>query len=166
MRARTKSSTRQRTSKDRPTVATARGRFEPLPCLRIYSTPVPWFALERRRAGQTAPTTCDHTAPRSETLGSNAGMSAGDGRTIEQRIRISRRGGGSTRCSGSESGFGAEISLHARRRLQHLQRPTPSHLGPNAPHASRRGDGHLAHRGRSGLTILEAPTLRARCTAT
>src|SRR5277367_2344422 len=26
-----------------------------------------------------SPTTCDHTAPRPETLGSNAGMSAGDG---------------------------------------------------------------------------------------
>jgi putative transposase len=41
-----------------------------------------------------------------------------------------------------------------------------SHVGPNAPHASRRGDRHVAHRGRSGLTIPEAPTLRARCTAT
>jgi hypothetical protein len=28
-------------------------------------------------------------------------MSAGDGRTIEPRIRISRRDGGSARCSGS-----------------------------------------------------------------
>jgi hypothetical protein len=34
----------------------------------------------------------------------------------------------------------------------------------NAPHAARRGDGHLAHHGRDGLTILETPTLRARCT--
>src|SRR5580698_3429189 len=32
-----------------------------------------------------SPTTCDHIAPRPETLGSNAGMSAGDGRTIEPR---------------------------------------------------------------------------------
>jgi hypothetical protein len=37
---------------------------------------------------------CDHTAPRSGNLGSNATMSAGDGRTTELRIRISRRGGG------------------------------------------------------------------------
>jgi transposase-like protein len=50
-----------------------------------------------------SPTTCDHTAPRSGSLGSNAGMSAGDGRTIELRIRISRRGGGSARCSGSRA---------------------------------------------------------------
>src|SRR5271166_2704450 len=50
-----------------------------------------------------SPTTCDHTAPRSRSLGSNATMSAGDGRTIELRIRISRRGGGSARCSGSRA---------------------------------------------------------------
>jgi hypothetical protein len=30
-------------------------------------------------------------------------MSAGDGGTIELRIRISRRGGGSARCSGSRA---------------------------------------------------------------
>ena len=41
-------------------------------------------------------------------------------------------------------------------RLQHVQRPTPSHVSPNAPHAPRRGDGHVADRSRSGLTILEA----------
>jgi predicted patatin/cPLA2 family phospholipase len=35
------------------------------------------------------------TAPRSGSLGSNAAMSAGDGGTIELRIRISRRRGGS-----------------------------------------------------------------------
>src|SRR5208282_4932373 len=46
-------------------------------------------------------TTCDRTAPRSESLGSNAGMSAGDGRTTELRIRISRHDGGNARCSGS-----------------------------------------------------------------
>ena len=50
-----------------------------------------------------SPTTCDHTAPRSGSLGSNATMSAGDGRTTELRIRISRRGGGSARCSGSRA---------------------------------------------------------------
>src|SRR5271166_6481204 len=50
-----------------------------------------------------SPTTCDHTAPRSRSLGSNAAMSAGDGRTIELRIRISRRSGGSARCSGSRA---------------------------------------------------------------
>ena len=41
------------------------------------------------------------SSPPSMFLGSNAGMSAGDGRTIERRIRISQPGGGSARCSGS-----------------------------------------------------------------
>ena len=50
-----------------------------------------------------SPTTCDHTAPRSEILASNATMSAGDGRTTEPRIRISRRGDGNARCSGSRA---------------------------------------------------------------
>ena len=49
------------------------------------------------------PTICDHTAPRSVFLGSNAGMSAGDGRTIEPRIRISRHDGGRARWSGSRA---------------------------------------------------------------
>jgi hypothetical protein len=57
------------------------------------------------------------------------------------------------------------LSTHAAvYNIFNVQRP--SNLGPNAPHASRRGDGHVAHSSRSGLTILEAPTLRARCTAT
>jgi hypothetical protein len=109
-----------------------------------------------------SPTICDHTAPPSMFLGSNAGMSAGDGRTIERRIRISQRGGGSARCSGSRAGFSPEIPVIACRRLQHLQRPTSSHLSPNAPRASRCGDGHMADRRRSRLKNPEPPTLRAR----
>src|SRR5271157_5090481 len=63
-----------------------------------------------------------------------------------------------------EPGFSPEISFHTRRRLQHLQRPTPSHLGPNAPRTSRCRDDHVADCSRSGLTIHEALTLRARRT--
>ena len=55
------------------------------------------------RHGAWSPTTCDHTALRSGIWESNAGTSAGDGRTIELRIRTSRRGGGSARCSGSRA---------------------------------------------------------------
>jgi transposase-like protein len=44
--------------------------------------------------------------------------------------------------------------------------PTPSHLRPNAPRASRCRDDHVADRSRSGLTIPEPPTLCARGTAT
>src|SRR5271165_5202928 len=75
-----------------------------------------------------SPTTCDHTAPRSGILGSNAGTSAGDGRTIELRIRTSRRGGGSARCSGSRARVSPTLSVHSRRRPKHLQRPAPSHI--------------------------------------
>src|SRR5208337_397346 len=113
-----------------------------------------------------SPTTCDHTAPRSGTLGSNAGMSAGDGRTTELRIRISRTAAGAQDAAVQEPGFSPEISFHTRRRLQYFQRPTPSHLGSNAPDASRCGDDHVADGGRGGLTIPEAPTLRARGRAT
>ena len=56
------------------------------------------------------------------------------------------------------------LSTHAA--VYNLQRPTPSHLRPHAPRASRRGDDHVADRSRSGLTIPEAPTLCARGTAT
>jgi hypothetical protein len=94
-------------------------------------------------------TTCDRTAPRSESSGSNAGMIAGDGRTTEQRIRISRHDGGNARCSGSRVRVRPRSSFHTRRRLQNLQRPEPSHLSSNAPHASSRGDDNLA-RGRYG----------------
>jgi hypothetical protein len=62
-----------------------------------------------------------------------------------------------------EPWFSPEIPINACRRLQHLQRPTPSHLSPNAPRASRCGDGHVADRRRSSsLKIPEPPTLRAR----
>src|ERR1700722_12563808 len=60
-----------------------------------------------------------------------------------------------------EPGFSPEIPVNACRRLQHLQRPTSSHLSPNAPRASRCGDGHMADRRRSSLKIPEPPTLRA-----
>ena len=56
----------------------------------------------------------------------------------------------------------AKVSFNPRRRLQHLQRTTPSHLSPNPPCASRCGDDHVAERGQRGLTILESLTLRAR----
>ena len=43
-----------------------------------------------------------------------------------------------------ERGLSPEVSFHPRRRLQHFQRPTPSHFSPNAPRASRCGDDHVA----------------------
>jgi putative transposase len=59
------------------------------------------------------------------------------------------------------------LSTHAAvYNTLNVKRPTPSHLSPNAPRASRCGDDHVADGGRSGLTIPEASTLRARGTAT
>ena len=63
-------------------------------------------------------------------------------------------------------GFSPEISFHTRRRLQYLQRPTPSPLSPNAPRASRCGDDHVADRGRSGLTSREVVKCRVLSLAT
>jgi putative transposase len=51
------------------------------------------------------------------------------------------------------TGSALEIPVNACRRLQHLQRPTPSHLSPNASCEPRCGYGHVADGGRSGLTI-------------
>src|SRR5208282_1877711 len=52
-----------------------------------------------------------------------------------------------------EPGFSPEISFHTRRRLQYFQRPAPSHLGSNAPDATRRGDEHVARGRRCGVRI-------------
>ena len=84
-------------------------------------------------------------------------------RTSQQRIRASRSVVRRSRCIRRRpSGSVRHFPVNACRRLQHLQRPTSSHFSPNAPRASRRGDGHMADRRRSSLTILEPPTLRAR----
>jgi putative transposase len=47
----------------------------------------------------------------------------------------------------------AEILFSPRRRLQHLQRPTPSHISSIAPHATRRGDDDVGRGRRGGLNI-------------
>jgi hypothetical protein len=90
------------------------------------------------------------------SLGSNATMSAGAGRTTEQRIRISRHDDGAQDAAVQEPRFSPEISFHPRRRLQHYQSPTPSHLGSHAPDAPRCGDEHVAGGGRSGVRIPTA----------
>jgi hypothetical protein len=43
-----------------------------------------------------------------------------------------------------ERGLSPEVSLNPRRRLQHFQRPTPSHVSSITPRAPRRGDDHVA----------------------
>ena len=58
-------------------------------------------------------------------LGIERGMSAGNGRTIEQRIRISRRDGESARCSGSR------LRVQPRSFFPHTQ-PSTTPLTSNA----------------------------------
>ena len=60
-------------------------------CLRSRTIGHRRFAVIRRRR----PSSWDRTPA----------WSAGDGRTIEQRIRIGRHGGGSARCNGSRARF-------------------------------------------------------------
>ena len=50
----------------------------------------------------------------------------------------------------------AEIPLSLRRRVQHFQCPTPSHVSSIAPRAPRRGDEHVA-RGRRGRMKVRTP---------
>src|SRR5271157_3086317 len=50
----------------------------------------------------------------------------------------------------------AEIPVEPCCRLQHFQRPTPSHFSPNAPDATRRGDEHVVRGRRCGVRIPAA----------
>jgi hypothetical protein len=52
-----------------------------------------------------------------------------------------------------ESGFSPKISLNPRSRLQHFQRPTPSHLRKNAPSLQGHGDADVARRRRCGVSL-------------
>src|ERR1700688_530157 len=47
----------------------------------------------------------------------------------------------------------AEIPVEPCSRLQHLQGPTPSHLGSDTPDATRRGDENMARGRRSDVRI-------------
>src|SRR5476651_2083315 len=46
-----------------------------------------------------------------------------------------------------------EIPINACSRIQHLQRPTPPHIGPNASHLPCCGDEHVARRSRGCLKL-------------
>ena len=65
-----------------------------------------------------------------------------------------------------EPGCSPEIPLNPRRRLQHLQRPAPSRLCPNASHLPRRGDEHVARGGRGCLKLHELWSLLALSSTT
>jgi putative transposase len=51
------------------------------------------------------------------------------------------------------AGFSPKISLNPRSRLQHFQRPTPSHLSKNAPSPQGHGDADVARSRRCGVSL-------------
>ena len=53
------------------------------------------------------------------------------------------------------------VPVRSRRRPQHVQRPTPSHVSSITPCAPRRGDEHMA-RGRCGRMKIGTPYVRSR----
>jgi DDE domain len=65
-----------------------------------------------------------------------------------QRTRLGER-----KMQRFKSAVGSEIPLNPCHRLQHFQRPTSSHGSPNAPHASRGGDEHVAGSERCRLIL-------------
>jgi putative transposase len=74
--------------------------------------------------------------------------------------------GGAQDSTFQERSLCAEIPLNPRRHLQHLQRPTPSHISSNAPCASRRGDDHVAPGRRGRLKFRTAIPLRVGASMT
>src|SRR4029077_8461621 len=89
-------------------------------------------------------------------LGSTPCVTAGDGRTIGPRIRISRPDGGSVRCNASR----------ARAQPRSSSQPTPPSTTLSTSNAisrqlkhtarPRRGDDQVARGRRGGLRIREA----------
>ena len=63
-----------------------------------------------------------------------------------------------------EHRLSAKVSLDPCRRLQHLQRTTPSHISSITPHAPQLGDARLAG-GHCRLIIKGTQTIRSRCSA-
>ena len=58
------------------------------------------------------------------------------------------------KMQGFESpGSAQKFSLNPRSRLQHFQRPTPSHLRKNAPSLQGHGDADVARRRRCGVSL-------------
>jgi hypothetical protein len=77
-------------------------------------------------------------------LESQDDMSVVDGATIEPRIRINDPTTRMQDAGFQVSGVSPKIALNSRSHLQHVQRPTPSHLRKDAPSISRVGYEHVA----------------------
>src|SRR5512139_688840 len=87
------------------------------------------------------------------TSASRSTMSVADGATTGLKIASANPTTGAQNAGLQEPRIGPEISFNPCRRLQHLQRPTPSDIRPNAPGLSRRGNGHVADGGRDDLRL-------------
>ncbi len=82
-------------------------------------------------------------------------------RTIGPRIRISRPGDASVRCSASNRPDQLALPVCSRRRAKHFQRPTPSHVSSITPRATHCGDEHMARGRRGSLKFRRVENLRA-----
>ena len=92
---------------------------------------------------------CGPTAQQPSISASTTCMTAGDGRTIGPEFASADPTAGAQDATLQERGLSPEVPLNPRRRLQHFQRPTPSHVSSISPRATRRRDDHVA-RGRHG----------------
>jgi hypothetical protein len=89
--------------------------------------------------------------PQPMILESQNAMSAADGATTESKIRISRPDDGNARCKVSRA-LGQRKDFSACSSPQHLQRPTSSRIGKNAPSLSGLGDADVARSRRRSVS--------------
>src|SRR5271167_3248033 len=96
----------------------------------------PWNDKGERAGGAESVPDCDRIEPASGARGYKPGgeFASADAATRTPDARLQERR------------IGAKISLRACRRPEYLLRPTPSHLGTNAPGLSAGGDGYVACR--------------------
>ena len=80
-------------------------------------------------------------------------MSAAGGRQSGREFASADPTAGAQDATFQERLLRAEIPLSPRRRVQHFQCPTPSHVSSITPRATHRGDEHVARRRRSRLKI-------------
>jgi hypothetical protein len=83
-------------------------------------------------------------------------------RTIEPRIRFSRRGGGSARCSGSRARVQPRNFFPRTPPSTTFLTPSAISLRPKRTTPFALGDDHVANSSRSSPTISELKMLRAR----
>ena len=99
------------------------------------------------------PAICGPTAQQPSISGSTTGTTAGDGRTIGPRIRISRPDGGSARCNASRARAQPRSSSQSTPPSTTLSTSNAISRQLNLIACSRRGDDHVARGRRGGLKM-------------